>query len=331
MGIFQTLSEREDFTRLDLSHEFMFTAIYLSFFTVIMLSQFLKLQNLQIFTFFFFEEKKKIIIGLTQNIRNPKRFCRLLILNWMSDLTVDSTASRPSSSSTLLPTATVTDDAAVFEKQHVHAVYNSIAGHFSSTRYKAWPLVRKFVESLPKGSFMADVGCGNGKNLALSDDIASFGCDYCEALVKIASGQHLEVARSDALTTPYRTASMDAAISIAVIHHFATQQRRAEAVQELLRIVKPGGRVLIYVWAREQPKKRCADDNVSGDVLIPWETHKKFDDMETVHPRYYHLFRKGELESLCLQDSRISSQCDVEESYFDKENWCIVLRRCEKL
>ena len=41
-------------------------------------------------------------------------------------------------------------------------------------------------------------------------------------------------------------------ISIAVIHHFSTPERRKEAIAELLRIVKPGGKVLIFVWAMEQ-------------------------------------------------------------------------------
>ncbi len=32
-----------------------------------------------------------------------------------------------------------------FEKQHVHKVYEEIAQHFSSTRYKAWPVVEEFI------------------------------------------------------------------------------------------------------------------------------------------------------------------------------------------
>lgn len=57
---------------------------------------------------------------------------------------------------------------------------------------------------------------------------------------------------SDALNVPMRTASCDACISIAVIHHFSTQERRLAAVRELVRLLKPGGRALIYVWALEQ-------------------------------------------------------------------------------
>ena len=52
----------------------------------------------------------------------------------------------------------------------------------------------------------------------------------------------------------FRSSSFDACISIAVIHHLSTMERRANAIKELLRIVKPRGYVLIYVWALEQDK-----------------------------------------------------------------------------
>ncbi|CAG00909.1 unnamed protein product, partial [Tetraodon nigroviridis] len=56
----------------------------------------------------------------------------------------------------------------------------------------------------------------------------------------------------DALQLPFRTASFDACISIAVIHHFSTPERRLAAIRELVRLLKTGGQALIYVWAFEQ-------------------------------------------------------------------------------
>lgn len=47
-------------------------------------------------------------------------------------------------------------------------VYENIADHFSDTRYKPWPKVSSFLSSLPAGSVILDVGCGNGKNMGLS-------------------------------------------------------------------------------------------------------------------------------------------------------------------
>jgi ubiquinone/menaquinone biosynthesis C-methylase UbiE len=132
-------------------------------------------------------------------------------------------------------------------------VYDKIGDHFSSTRYKAWPRVRQFVESLPVGSVVADIGCGNGKNMNLGG-VTTIGVDYCEKLIRVAQRQNFSVVRGDAIAIPLRSGMFDAAISIAVIHHFATPERRAAALGELLRLLVPGGCALVYVWAKEQPK-----------------------------------------------------------------------------
>jgi ubiquinone/menaquinone biosynthesis C-methylase UbiE len=49
------------------------------------------------------------------------------------------------------------------EKEHVYEVYEKIAPHFSNTRYKPWPKVEEFMNNVPPGSIVADIGCGNGK------------------------------------------------------------------------------------------------------------------------------------------------------------------------
>ncbi len=57
------------------------------------------------------------------------------------------------------------------EKQHVYDVYEKIAPHFSNTRYKPWPRIAQFLDSLEIGSIVADIGCGNGKYLGVNKDI----------------------------------------------------------------------------------------------------------------------------------------------------------------
>ena len=81
-----------------------------------------------------------------------------------------------------------------YEEKHVHKVYQQIAQHFSSTRYKAcnncclrkktptqfslnigilqpWPIVERFLGKLEPGSVGLDIGCGNGKYLAVNPNI----------------------------------------------------------------------------------------------------------------------------------------------------------------
>lgn len=82
-----------------------------------------------------------------------------------------------------------------YEVQYVHSVYEEIASHFSSTRYKVcvthclstfayktnhlqpWPIVERFLKEQPNGAIGADVGCGNGKYLAVNKEVFIVGSD----------------------------------------------------------------------------------------------------------------------------------------------------------
>lgn len=138
------------------------------------------------------------------------------------------------------------------EKKYVHHVYDAIAPHFSSTRFAKWPKVSIFLNTLPQGSLILDAGCGNGKYLGLNPNCFYIGSDISPSLISICAGRGNEVVVADAVILPYRTGFGDAAISIAVLHHLSTESRRRKAVQELVRVVRKGGLVLITVWAAEQ-------------------------------------------------------------------------------
>jgi tRNA (uracil-5-)-methyltransferase TRM9 len=75
------------------------------------------------------------------------------------------------------PSISVDDEALTYEQTHVHQVYESIASHFSSTRYKPWPVVDAFLRDLPPGSIGLDVGCGNGKYLNVNKNVYIMGSD----------------------------------------------------------------------------------------------------------------------------------------------------------
>ncbi|KAJ1956323.1 tRNA methyltransferase, has a role in tRNA modification, partial [Linderina pennispora] len=146
------------------------------------------------------------------------------------------------------------------EEQYVHQVYNEIASHFSDTRFKPWPVIARYLNELPAGSVGADIGCGNGKYLGVrTGDVFMMGTDRSESLVEICRQRNYECMVSDGLCLPYRTGAFDFAISIAVIHHFSSPDRRLQAVEELLRIVKQGGTVLVFAWALEQNGRRKFD------------------------------------------------------------------------
>ncbi|KAM6287481.1 tRNA (carboxymethyluridine(34)-5-O)-methyltransferase ALKBH8 [Spheniscus humboldti] len=146
-------------------------------------------------------------------------------------------------------------EASKLEQEYVHKVYEEIATHFSSTRHSPWPRIVEFLSSLPKGSIVADVGCGNGKYLGINKDLYMVGCDRSKNLVDICGEKNFQAFVCDALSVPIRSGSCDACISIAVIHHFSTAERRLATIRELARLLRPGGMALIYVWAMEQEYK----------------------------------------------------------------------------
>jgi len=72
----------------------------------------------------------------------------------------------------------------------------------------------------------------------------------------------------DNLALPFREESFDAVLSIAVVHHFATTERRVHALKELARVLRIGGRLVISVWAMEQKHRKVRTD-FSLVLLLP--------------------------------------------------------------
>ncbi|MEW5315958.1 MAG: hypothetical protein WDW38_007352 [Sanguina aurantia] len=156
--------------------------------------------------------------------------------------------------------------AAELEAEHVHKVYDAIAPHFSSTRFAIWPRVRDFIMGLPAGAVVADVGCGNGKYFGVRQDLAVIGSDRSTGLAAVAMQRLLpdagdshcsnadkaDVMLADALSLPFRAASLEAVLNIAVLHHISTASRRLRVLAQLIQVLRPGGKALVTVWAAEQ-------------------------------------------------------------------------------
>ncbi|KAK6494225.1 putative tRNA methyltransferase 9B [Huso huso] len=157
-------------------------------------------------------------------------------------------------------------EAIQLEKQHVHSVYEKTAPYLSDLRCKAWPRVKQFLLDQEPGSLIADIGCGTGKYLSVNNQIYNLGCDYCSPLVEKARKQGHEVLVCDNLQLPFRDQVFNAVISIGVIHHFSTKERRIRAIREIARTIIPGGMVMIYAWALEQKRRRFEKQ----DVFVPW-------------------------------------------------------------
>ncbi|KAI5633618.1 2OG-Fe(II) oxygenase superfamily domain-containing protein [Phthorimaea operculella] len=287
------------------------------------------------------------------------------------------------------------------EELHVHQVYEQIAGHFSSTRHKPWPKVVEFMENVPPGAIVLDLGCGNGKNILRRGDIWQVagerssgllseckqhiqdipyadcvrldllhtglrgGCAdviICIAVIHHFSSKHVQdipyadCVRLDLLQTGLRGGCADVIICIAVIHHFSSKVRRLQSIENISRLLRPGGRALVTVWAKDQTKSnyllknktpQTNDEIVSvggvtlpvhenrtqfkhNDLLVPWKLRTKnenklSDKPESTLLRYYHVFEENELESLCKEVPGL----EVENSFYEEGNWCVVFKKIQ--
>ena len=217
-------------------------------------------------------------------------------------------------------------DTRQYEEIHVHQIYEKIASHFSSTRYKPWPIVERFLKDLAPGSIGLDIGCGNGKYLAVNPNVFIIASDRSTNLVRIAS-QHQPHSSlvADNLSLPHPLGFFDFAISIAVVHHLSTPQRRIQALAAVLQMLRrsteggPRGRALFYVWALEQKHSRRGwDEGDNQDVMVPWVMKQGPEEGKTFN-RYYHLYRQGELEHDIVEAGGL-----VEQAGYEKDNWWAV-------
>ena len=234
-----------------------------------------------------------------------------------------------------------TDKPTEIEKKHVYEVYDKISEHFSHTRYKPWPLVSDFLNSLENNSLVLDVGCGNGKYLSTNENLITFGTDRSGNLLSIAKEKNAksQCFMADSLKLPLRSEFFDAVISIAVIHHFSNELLRIQALKEIFRVIKKNGKVLIYVWAMEQKEKKFKEQ----DNFVPWHLQNKYENeskVETmengpnitedkninckVYQRFYHVFYKGELEDII---NKTGDNVEIIKSYFDHANWCCIVQK----
>ncbi|KAG6256912.1 hypothetical protein E4U24_005209 [Claviceps purpurea] len=189
-----------------------------------------------------------------------------------------------------------------YEDTHVHAVYEAIAPHFSATRHSPWPFVKSFLLAQPPASIGLDIGCGNGKYLAVNPALHILASDRSPSLVALAKQQHgarehkdkpqkrtdetssgitngatAALLTADSLSLPFRPHSADFIICIAVIHHFSSVERRRAAIEAILGCLRrETGRALIYVWALEQgTSRRGWHEGCEQDTLVPWVMKRK--------------------------------------------------------
>jgi ubiquinone/menaquinone biosynthesis C-methylase UbiE len=194
----------------------------------------------------------------------------------------------------------------------VRHAYDTIADHFSATRQFQWEEVEFLVEQYVKpGETLLDIGCGNGRVAQIAERIKAqyVGIDISPRMVELTKKQHpwatAEVA--DMRKIPLADESVDDVIAVASFHHLPDRTSRIQALQEMARVVKPGGYVMLLnwnllrwsmltrrlysVWLQVSHGRR---EYGWRDVHVPWK------DGNRTHlaDRYYHAFSKKEVRRL---------------------------------
>lgn len=196
--------------------------------------------------------------------------------------------------------------------------YDQIAGHFSITRYRNWPEISEaIIKYAKKDQNMLDIGCGNCRLLSqLPDQINYTGIDISSKLISEAknniskfqkSQQNIQLQVGNILNIPSRDNHFDLVFAIAVLHHIPSPEFRQQAIQEIYRVLKPNGILIMTNWNLNQPKyikyinkDYSTDPNLEeNDALIPWKNSSG----KILAQRYCHVFSIDEIQNLLINNN----------------------------
>ncbi len=119
------------------------------------------------------------------------------------------------------------------------------------------PLMRVLAEqretlyAIRRGQRALDVGCGTGATVArmIARGVDAYGIDFSPAMIEAAVVEHgldARVTCADADNIPYENASFDVVIADGVLHHLAVQGRLRDALREMRRVLRPGGKLCCF-------------------------------------------------------------------------------------
>ena len=210
-------------------------------------------------------------------------------------------------------------------------IFDQIAPSWYNFRH--WSIFRSELEALAhrwqKGKLL-NVGCAHGPDfLPFKHGFELYGVDFSAEMLKFAEkysqkfGFAVELTLADIRHLPYPDDNFDWAIAVATYHHIRGGEHQA-ALEELRRVLKPGGEAFITVWNRWQPRFWFS----GRETTVPWRTKE-----ETLH-RYYYLFSYAELERLVKQAKFEILRSFPERAYrfplkLFSRNICLLVRKGE--
>jgi SAM-dependent methyltransferase len=208
-------------------------------------------------------------------------------------------------------------------------VFDEIASSWYNFRH--WSIFPSELEALArrwqKGKLL-NIGCAHGPDfLPFRGGFELYGVDFSTEMLKFARkyskkfGFAVKLALADIRKLPYPDETFDWAISVATYHHLKGGEQEA-ALNELKRVLKPGGEAFITVWNRWQPRFWFK----GKEIKVPWRKRGK-----TLY-RYYYLFSYPELEKLAKKAGFKILKSFPESAYhfplkFFSRNICLLVKK----
>jgi SAM-dependent methyltransferase len=135
---------------------------------------------------------------------------------------------------------------------------------------------RFVVENCPRGSGL-DVGCGTGALAARlsAEGYAMTGVDPSEGMLEVMRSRHPAVPaiHGSGVELPFPDATFDLVLTVAALHHIADTADVRRTLGEMVRVARPGGRILVWDHNPRNPYWRVLMKRVPQDTgderLIP--------------------------------------------------------------
>jgi SAM-dependent methyltransferase len=158
-----------------------------------------------------------------------------------------------------------------------------------------------------QGDSAIDVGCGPGnytRHLATASGSGLVvGIDASEAMVAAAAkrgdGANIAYLRADASALPFRDGAFDVACSVGVIHMI---EEPLAAVDEMVRVLAPGGRLVIMVSCMPRGRSRRVRGGVTFFTRNELTDALRERGLEEIDQR---LYRRGQVVSACKPEEPV--------------------------
>lgn len=186
--------------------------------------------------------------------------------------------------------------------------YDIISSDWNEKRKYNWKPVKDFLEQIQnkENLKLLDLGCGTGRDLELALDLGFSkenlsGCDFSKGQLEIVKKKGFNIKISEITQLDFKNEEFDVIICIAAHHHLLEKKEQIKALEEMKRVLKKTGHILLCNWFPEktfledQLKKKKFEfiDKEEKKVKVTYTfENKKYD-------RYYYLFDQEELENLC--------------------------------